>query len=221
MISSKNISSFVLLVFGLGCLLIAAVTTATIVKAKDTAYLDGSVSVSTDDGTKPVQGAVVLIEGVSPELEPKHSPMVDQVDQTFEPHVLPTRTGVKVEFKNSEMTAHNVRLVRSENKKQLMNEMTFSGMKASYTFEQPGVVAVHCDIHPSMLSYVVVVDSPYLSTRTNDKGDFKLQLPAQLKSSFTVRSWTEVRGFSTPKQVSFDGDSQHINLVYSSNGDSE
>lgn len=163
--------------------------------------LEGSVKVSSQNETTGLSNTLVVVEGVPSELEPDRDPLIDQVDQTFEPHVLATRTGVEVKFMNSEMITHNVRLMRQEDDKQLMNKMTFAGQSTTYTFEQPGAVAVRCDIHPSMLAYTIVMDNPFLSTETGDDGSFALDLPEELNSEVTVRAWNEDQGFSSSSQV--------------------
>ncbi|MFB6355470.1 MAG: hypothetical protein ABEJ65_03020 [bacterium] len=216
MITTKETTTYVSFILGMSLLLIVTgIPTAFAGGTKDTSTLKGTVYASTEDGRKPVSGALVFIEGIQPELEPKRNSLIDQVNQTFEPHVLPVRTGRKVEFKNSEMTLHNVRLVRPKNGEQLMNKVTYSNTKVSYTFEKAGVVEVRCDVHPSMLAYAIELDSPFLKVRTGEKGDFNLHISAKLEGEFTVRSWTENHGFSAPKQVNFDGDTQNVELVFS------
>lgn len=213
MFKTQKTTSLTTMFLSLGLVLILTSVPTVFVHA---GTLDGTVEVSTEDGPRSLTGTTVLVEGIPPKLEPDRERLIDQVSQSFEPHVLVTQTGREVEFMNSEMTSHNVRLVRQEDNKQLMNKMTFSGQSTSYTFEESGIVAVRCDIHPSMLAYTVVVDEPFLSTKTVDDGTFSLDLPEELTGKVTVRAWDEDHGYSSPTPLQIENGSVDgpIEIVY-------
>ena len=64
---------------------------------------------------------------------------------------------------------------------------------------QPGVVRVVCDVHPHMVAWVVVHDSPYYAV-TDERGAFRIEgLPP---GSYKVTMWHE--GFR-PRGVDKDG----------------
>jgi hypothetical protein len=53
-------------------------------------------------------------------------------------------------------------------------------------FDQPGIVVLGCNIHDSMLGYILVVDTPYFAV-TNDQGIALLAVPA---GDYAVEAWT-------------------------------
>ena len=61
----------------------------------------------------------------------------------------------------------------------------------AWTFKNPGVVRVYCNIHPQMSAVVVVVDTPHFA-RTDKDGAFSLDgVPA---GRYTLKAWHERGG---------------------------
>lgn len=83
---------------------------------------------------------------------------VDQKNTAFVPQHLVVRRGATVTFENHDSTEHNVTLAMPEAGKTVNRDLgTFPpGQKVSYTLEQPGIVRVHCNIHPEMTATIVV-----------------------------------------------------------------
>ena len=83
---------------------------------------------------------------------------MDQKNNQFVPQKLVVPREATVVFKNDDADEHNVTLAIPENDKTLNKNLgTFPpGEKTSYTFETPGVVRVHCNLHPEMTATIVV-----------------------------------------------------------------
>ena len=117
----------------------------------------------------------------------------DQKNCIFEPHVLGVMRGAQVVIKNSDPVSHNVNsalrnnpfnpiLAASQSSKQIME-----GAERS-----PGQVT--CSIHPWMVSWWMVFDSPYFAV-TDAQGNFEIKnVPA---GSQKVVVWQEAAKFIT------------------------
>jgi plastocyanin len=89
---------------------------------------------------------------------PSRTYTMDQKNTAFGPQRLVIPRGATVTFENHDVSEHNVTLSRPQGDKTLNKDLgTFPpGQKVSYTFEQSGVVRVHCKIHPEMTATITV-----------------------------------------------------------------
>ena len=93
---------------------------------------------------------------------------MDQVGQTFGPAVLFVRTGMPVEFRNSDETLHNVHVTNEDTREGAFNVAIPTGNSYSYTFKQDGLYHVGRDIHPAMSAEIVSTSSPFATTAADD-----------------------------------------------------
>ena len=130
---------------------------------------------------------VVFIEGVPGKMAELRAerPVMNQKDKTFSPRLLPVVVGTTVEFKSSDPFKHNIFSPDGER----YNLGTWAGEKGkSYTFKRPGVYRQLCNIHPQMLAYIVVLDTPYFALTDND-GNFEIgSIPS---GKYLLRVWGE------------------------------
>ena len=130
---------------------------------------------------------VVFIEGVQGKMAELRAerPVMNQKDKTFSPRLLPVVVGTTVEFKSSDPFKHNIFSPDGER----YNLGTWAGEKGkSYTFKRPGVYRQLCNIHPQMLAYIVVLDTPYFALTDND-GNFEIgSIPS---GKYLLRVWGE------------------------------
>ena len=112
-------------------------------------------------------------------------PVMNQKDKTFVPQLLPVVVGTSVEFKNSDPFKHNMFSPDGER----YNLGTWVGEKGrSYTFTRPGVYRQLCNIHPEMLAYIVVLETPYFAL-TDKEGNFEIAgVPS---GKYLLRIWGE------------------------------
>ncbi len=136
------------------------------------------------------KNAVVYIDKIDGKKfdPPKEHQILDQKNLTFVPHVLPALTGTTVDFINSDDVLHNV--FSPDNCAEKFNLGSWpKGEKRSYTFNEPGCLAVVlCNVHPEMEGYVVVVETPYYAV-TDEEGNYTIKnVPA---GNYTLKIWHE------------------------------
>ncbi|GAB5562049.1 MAG: methylamine utilization protein [Synoicihabitans sp.] len=93
---------------------------------------------------------------------------VEQIDEEFDPYTIAVRKGTKVNFPNRDAVQHHVySLARPA---QFEIPLHGGDVTESVVMEKTGIVPVGCNIHDWMLSYVVVVDTPWFAT-TGESGE--------------------------------------------------
>ena len=123
---------------------------------------------------------------------PRGRPVLDEKGKVFIPHILPVVVGSTVEFRNDDPFRHNIFSPDGER----YNLGTWIGTAVkTYTFKKAGVYRQLCNIHPEMLAYIVVLDTPYFAMTDGD-GDF--EIPALPEGRYTAKVWGEKL---TPSQL--------------------
>ena len=99
----------------------------------------------------------------------KSAPAVlDQKGCLYTPNILVVQAGQKVIVKNSDPCVHNVHTVPKENEMKNLVQMP-GGADLEFVFDKPEpFLKFSCDVHPWMLAWVSVVDSPYFSLSDKD-----------------------------------------------------
>ncbi|GGB25064.1 hypothetical protein GCM10011380_13300 [Sphingomonas metalli] len=118
-----------------------------------------AITVRGADGA-PLSGAVVTVTapGVAAPV-PRGTYAVEQRDIQFQPHVLIVPVGATVAFPNRDKVRHHVYSFSRPKK----FDLKLYGREDSrtVTFDQPGVVALGCNIHDTMSGFVVVTATPF------------------------------------------------------------
>jgi len=139
---------------------------------------------------------------------PTEHPVIDQKGLLFQPHINVVLVGTTVDFLNSDKVAHNVfwpSVMQGGKKLPGKNLGTWpTGEKRSFKFEQTGVAALLCNVHPEMAGYVVVVPTPYYAT-TDKGGSYKIENVPD--GQYNVVAWHEGAKAST-KPVAVAGDTK-------------
>jgi plastocyanin len=152
-------------------------------KREVTTTVEGSVS---GGGTGGPGGAVVSLkrlDGPSPRPTPARK-VVLQKDKSFVPRVLAVGVGSSVVFRNADEINHNVFSLSPRFDTGLYGR----GGEKVETFDKPGVVQLLCNIHSSMLGYVVVVDTPWFA-QADASGAFTIRgVPP---GEYEVSAWHE------------------------------
>ena len=142
------------------------------------------VAVQTPDG-RPLVGAVLTVHtlnGNARAAAPVNAVM-DQVDRAFVPDVLVIPTGSTVEFPNSDSVSHQIYSFSTAKKFQLP---LYRGKRyPPVLFDQVGFVTLGCNIHDSMLAYVLVTDAPYFG-RTDSAGSWSVEVP---RGTYRITVW--------------------------------
>ncbi len=131
---------------------------------------------------------------------PKEPLILDQINLTFTPHILPVLVGTTVSFPNSDEVRHNV---FSPSPPKRFNLGTYPrGVTRTVTFDKPGEVALLCNVHAEMSAYVIVVESPYFAVTTKDGSYTIKNVPP---GKYVLKAWHE-RLKSQTKEIEVRGD---------------
>ena len=133
---------------------------------------------------------------------------MDQKSLAFQPHVIVAPVGSTVEFLNSDKVAHNIFWPAINGNKKLGHNLGTwpTGEKRSFRFDNPGIVALLCNVHPEMSGYVVVTPTPFYA-QTDGAGAFKIaNVPP---GSYTLTVWHEgSKSQSKPVTVAAAGEAK-------------
>jgi plastocyanin len=145
---------------------------ASLHKQCGTSVPDLSLAVAADGA---VESAVVSIDDAPASALPANfqTPFVDQKACMYRPAIVATRAGQTLKVKNSDPLLHNVRAMNDRspifNVAMPLENLTIEKpLPAS-----PGVVQLHCDVHPWMTAWVVTFAHD-LYAATNTEGRFKI-----------------------------------------------
>ena len=141
----------------------------------------------TSSGLRHNADAVVYVDEIPGKTfpPPAEAVVMDQVDMSFVPHVLPVIAGTKVEFLNSDPFMHNVFTPDKCADKFNLGSWP-QGQKRDFTFEKTCVAVLLCNVHPEMEAFVVAIPTPYFAVTARD-GSFTIaDVP---DGDYTVRVW--------------------------------
>jgi len=163
---------------------LAAVLCSSLLSAVPVRAATIAVTVQAADG-QPLPGAVVSVHTLASAARsgvPVQAVM-DQVNRAFQPDLLVVPVGSTVEFPNSDSVSHQIYSFSPAKRFQLP---LYRGKPyPPVHFDQVGVVTLGCNIHDSMLAYVVVTDAPYFG-RTDATGSWSSEVP---KGTYKVTVW--------------------------------
>ncbi|MBJ6121542.1 methylamine utilization protein [Sphingomonas mollis] len=144
---------------------------------------------------QPLADAVVMVEVAGgPRAVPHGSYTMEQKAIAFQPHVLIVPVGAAVSFPNRDPVRHHVYSFSKAKKFDL--KLYGREDQRSIVFDQPGVVALGCNIHDSMNAFVIVTATPF-AAKTNGMGRIALtDVPA---GAATIRVWSP--GIRAPGNV--------------------
>jgi plastocyanin len=143
-----------------------------------------AVAVQTSDG-RSLAGAVVTVHSLSTADRPAVPvrAIMDQVNRTFVPDLLVIPTGSTIEFPNSDSVSHQIYSFSAAHKFQLP---LYRGKPyPPVLFDQAGLVVLGCNIHDSMLAYVLITDAPYFG-RTDAGGAWSIEVP---RGTYRITVW--------------------------------
>lgn len=142
----------------------------------------------TDQRGKPVADAVVSAlpptGAPAPAAPAPRTHTINQVALTFVPYIEVFRPGDKVVFHNSDRTRHHV---YSFSAAKAFEFMLSPGQGSSpLSLDRPGVVAVGCNIHDQMITYLYVSNAPWIARSGADGVATLAGLPA---GNYSVHAW--------------------------------
>jgi len=140
----------------------------------------------TDQLGAPVKDAIVYampVSGKLPATKPAGA-VIDQIKRQFVPLVSVAQTGAAITFPNKDNIEHDVYSFSPAKRFELN---LYHGIPAKpVVFDNPGLVVMGCNIHDTMVAYLLLVDTPYFAkTDANGHADID-NLPAD---SYKVTVW--------------------------------
>lgn len=131
---------------------------------------------------------VIFIDGLDvtfPPQTPEIPPRISHLGRMFSPAVLPLVQGSTVDFFNDDTIFHNV---FSLSKAKRFDLGTYpQGTSKLVEFVNTGMIKIHCNIHPRMVSSILVLNNNLFAT-TDTNGHFKISgIP---DGEMTVRVWS-------------------------------
>ena len=165
------------------------------------------VAVHTSNG-RPLAGAVVTMRSVTGNDHPgiPVTAIMDQINRTFVPDLLVIPVGSTVAFPNSDSVSHQIYSFSPAHRFQLplYRGKPYPPVK----FDQPGLVTLGCNIHDSMLAYVVVTDAAYFG-RTDATGSWSVEAPP---ATYKVSVWQPRMEGTLEKEVTLDGERADLTI---------
>ena len=178
-------------------LFLASVTACTVLAAPRALCAASALSVTVVGASgAPLAGAIVIAEPAAgaPKPQPGQKAIMDQRNLEFVPEVLVVQTGTAVDFPNSDQVRHQVYSFSDAKKFQL--SLYAGRAHEPVVFDRAGLVTLGCNIHDSMVGYIVVTDSPWYG-RTDADGTAHLHDLAP--GDYTVRVWHQLLDESGPQ----------------------
>lgn len=116
-----------------------------------------------DERGNPAEDTVVYLMSEKTPGMPLKQPQtqIDQINKTFVPLVSVVQRGTRIQFPNKDNIRHHV---YSFSKAKKFEIKLYADTPAKpILFDQPGYVAMGCNIHDTMIAHLLVVESPYFA----------------------------------------------------------
>ncbi len=142
---------------------------------------------------KGVQQTIVYLKDVQKGKrweKPQKTPVLDNHNCRFEPHVQVIPAGMNVAIHNSDPVLHNTHgfLIKAT----VFNiAMPKQGMQVEKPLKKPGIVRVECDSHGWMLAWIYAADNPYYAVTGKDGTFIISDVPP---GNYTMVIWQEYTG---------------------------
>lgn len=174
---------------------------------RPTVIVQGTVA---GGGPQGPGGAVIWLKrigGETPRPAPAHGKVITQRNKAFLPHVLVVPVGSKVVFRNEDTIFHNIFSLTKPN--EFDTGLYKEGASYTQTFKHPGAVQLLCNIHASMLGFVVVVDTPYYA-QSDGTGAFAIKgVPP---GEYQIEVWHENASQATVQRLTVGADGARVAL---------
>jgi plastocyanin len=140
----------------------------------------------TDPAGRPLVGAVVFLESAEARQAARPLQGIDivQADKAFVPAVTVVTPGTSVRFPNRDTVRHHVYSISPVKTFELK---LYVGTPANpVVFDRPGVAVLGCNIHDTMVAWVVIVETPWFGQTTADGRWRWAEVPP---GSYRLRTW--------------------------------
>ena len=173
---------------------IFAILIVATVGAANAAKITAQIATPAGAGVRHAGVYATMVAGTAPPKSPREI-FVEQINKEFVPLISIAQTGALVNFPNRDSIRHHV---YSFSPAKTFEIKLYSGLPSKpVTFDKPGEVVLGCNIHDTMIAYLLVVDTPYFA-KTDINGRAVIEgLPA---GEYEVRMWYPVSPAVPPAQ---------------------
>ncbi|MDB6094640.1 MAG: hypothetical protein JWM32_2202 [Verrucomicrobia bacterium] len=182
--------------------------------AQLTAAKAASVTFKLADGKdQPVADAVVSLIplDVPAKVVPPAAPLeIVQRGEEFSPYVTALVVGTSVSFPNRDTVQHHVYSLSKPKKFEL--PLYAGEAKAPVLFDQPGIVALGCNIHDWMAAYVVVLATPWFGRTAADGTATVAEVPP---GRYRAEVWHPRLAKTQSREVTVTADAAAAPLAFS------
>lgn len=166
----------------------ASLVLAAVIPSAGVLAQDGTIGGTVTAAKNRVADVVVFLVPASPSAQAGAVAVEAEMDQRslkFVPNVVVVSPGSSVAFTNSDRVMHNV-FHPPKGGTAFDLGLFGPGEKRSFAFKNEGAYVVFCHVHPEMVGYVVVVNTPW-RTVSDDSGHFAFaKVPA---GSYVLHTW--------------------------------
>lgn len=210
-----------LLLMGLAGLLFLVAARRPEADDRQTGGIVGRITYATvppDESFEPTDAVVYLTgEGLDDapgvvQAEPRVS-LLNQIDYTFVPRVLPVVAGAEVRFHNGDSELHNIHTFDGGRRvNRMFNRSQLPGSTFTRTFQEPDSILVRCDLHSQMIAHILVLPNVF-HTMPGDDGSYSVAgVPP---GRYEITAWHELFGrVSVPVDVA-SGEITAVDLTFS------
>ena len=141
------------------------------------------------------------------------SVVLDQKGCIYMPHVIGIQTNQQLQVTNSDPFTHNVHPLPKTNREWNRSQSAGAGPVENTFPRQELMIAVKCNIHPWMRSYISVVDHPFFAVSGAD-GSFTIKgLPP---GTYTIEAIHESLGAKESSVTVGDAESKEVDFNFTS-----
>lgn len=119
---------------------------------------------------------------------PTEPAVIDQKGCLYSPHMLGVQTNQPIQILNSDPTTHNIHPLPKNNREWNVSMAPGIPPKTKKFPREEVMIAVKCNVHPWMKTYIGVLKHPFFSV-TGEDGSFEIRgLPP---GEYTISAWHE------------------------------
>ncbi len=210
-----------LLLMGLAGLLFLVAARRAEADDRQTGGIVGRITYATvppDESFEPTDAVVYLTgEGLDDapgvvRAEPRVS-LLNQIDYTFVPRVLPVVAGAEVRFHNGDSELHNIHTFDGGRRvNRMFNRSQLPGSTFTRTFQEPDSILVRCDLHSQMIAHILVLPNVF-HTMPGDDGSYSVAgVPP---GRYEITAWHELFGRVSVTVDVASGEITAVDLTFS------
>lgn len=144
------------------------------------------------------------------------STLLDQIDYTFVPRVLPTVAGTELTFHNSDSELHNIHTyAKGRRANRMFNRGQPPASTFTSTFARPDSILVLCDIHSQMIAHILVLVNHYYAMPEEDGSYLIAGIPP---GRYQLTAWHEMFDrVSVPIEI-LSGETARVDVTFGGAG---